>query len=134
MPNIDEENAWKEVSLEDLKLLLRTFSKERDWDKFHTPKNLALALVGEVGELAEIFQWEEAREAGLPEFSAEKRNHLGEELSDVLLYLIRLSDRCGIDLGTAVLKKMEKNRQKYPAELVKGKSSKYTSYTNNSTK
>ena len=66
---------------------------------------------------------------GLPDFSPEKVTHVGEELSDVLLYLVRLSDRCGIDLGAAVLSKMEKNAAKYPAAACKGSSAKYDTYT-----
>lgn len=110
----------------------REFAKEREWNQYHTPRNLVLALVGEVGELAEIFQWksDEMASPGLPSFSKDEREHLGEELSDVLLYLTRLADVCGIDLGRAVRDKMEKNAAKYPAKLCKGKSDKYTQYQN----
>ena len=91
----------------------------RDWDQFHTPRNLALALVGEVGELCEIFQWKGEVEPGLPGFSAREIEHVGEEMSDVLLYLTRMADRCGIDLGEAVVSKLEKNARKYPSEQVR---------------
>lgn len=76
--------------------------------------------VGEVGELSEIFQWKGEVPRGLPEWKEEEKQHLGEELSDVLLYLIRLSDICGVDLGKAVLRKMELNAIKYPVNLCKG--------------
>jgi dCTP diphosphatase len=97
----------------------REFAKVRDWDQFHTPRNLALALVGEVGELCEIFQWKGEVEPGLPGFSAREIEHVGEEMSDVLLYLTRMADRCGIDLGEAVVSKLEKNARKYPSEQVR---------------
>lgn len=109
----------------------REFAEERDWSQYHTPRNLVLALVGEVGELAELFQWksDEMAPPGLGTFSDDERKHLGEELSDVLLYLTRLADVCGIDLGRAVKDKMGKNAVKYPAKLCRGKSDKYTRYT-----
>ncbi len=107
---------------------MQQFSADRNWDQFHTPRNLLLALTGEVGELAEIFQWRGEVAPGLPEFTFEDKMHVGEELSDVLLYLVRLADRCGIDLAEAVTKKLEKNAAKYPAEACKGKSDKYTAY------
>lgn len=108
----------------------REFAREREWNQYHTPRNLVLALVGEVGELAEIFQWksDEMASPGLPSFSKDERDHLGEELSDVLLYLTRLADVCGIDLARAVKDKMGKNAAKYPVKLCKGKSDKYTRY------
>lgn len=84
--------------------------------------------MGEMGELSEIFQWKGEVDVGCPKFTEKEREHLGEELSDVLIYLIRLSDRCGIDLPTAVLQKFEKNAKKYPAEKCFGKSDKYTAY------
>ncbi|KAH9616086.1 hypothetical protein KSS87_006848 [Heliosperma pusillum] len=116
----------KSVSLEDLKTRMADFAKERDWDQFHSPRNLLLALVGEVGELSEIFQWKGEVPRGLPGWSDEEKQHLGEELSDVLLYLVRLSDICGVDLSQAVLRKLELNALKYPVNLVKGSSSKLT--------
>ena len=109
----------------------RRFAQERNWNQFHTPRNLLLALVGEVGELSEIFQWlgDEGAKPGLPGMSEEKKAHVGEEISDVLLYLVRFADVCGIDLGTAVLDKIQKNARKYPADTVFGRSDKYTAYT-----
>ncbi|XP_059446251.1 uncharacterized protein LOC132177807 [Corylus avellana] len=109
------------VSLEELKRRMAEFAKERDWDQFHSPRNLLLAMVGEVGELSEIFQWKGEVPRGLPDWKDEEKQHLGEELSDVLLYLVRLSDICGVDLGEAALRKIELNALKYP---VKGSSKK----------
>ncbi|XP_031111440.1 dCTP pyrophosphatase 1-like [Ipomoea triloba] len=103
------------VSLDLLKKKMNDFAKERDWEKFHSPRNLLLAMVGEVGELSEIFQWKGEVPKGLPGWEEAEKTHLGEELSDVLLYLVRLSDVCGIDLGKAALRKVELNALKYPA-------------------
>ncbi|KAM5562957.1 hypothetical protein ABKV19_017911 [Rosa sericea] len=102
------------VTLDLLKKKMAEFTRERDWDQFHSPRNLLLALVGEVGELSEIFQWKGEVPKGLPDWKEEEKQHLGEELSDVLLYLVRLSDICGVDLGKAALRKVELNAIKYP--------------------
>ncbi|WMV48470.1 hypothetical protein MTR67_041855 [Solanum verrucosum] len=122
----EEEGAKGVVSLEELKKKMADFAKEREWDQFHTPRNLLLAMVGEVGELSEIFQWKGEVPRGLPDWEEKEKQHLGEELSDVLLYLVRLSDICGIDLGNAVLRKLELNAIKYPVNLCKGSSKKLT--------
>ena len=120
------------VSLQSLRERQAAFAQERTWDQHHTPRNLALAMVGEVGELCECFQWrpDAATAVGLPGWSDADKEHLGEEMSDVLLYLVRLADKCDVDLAEAVLKKIEKNATKYPAGLVKGSSAKYTAYQN----
>ncbi|MCL7052103.1 hypothetical protein MKW94_008373 [Papaver nudicaule] len=102
------------VSLEDLRQKMVDFAKERDWEKYHSPRNLLLALVGEVGELSECFQWKGEVPKGLPDWKEEEKEHLGEELSDVLLYLIQLSHYCGIDLGKAALRKVHLNAIKHP--------------------
>lgn len=105
---------------------LRAFAGERDWDQFHSPKNLSMALMVEAAELMEHFQWlTEAQSAGLP---AENKQAVGEELADILLYLVRLSDRLGIDLREAALLKLEKNALKYPAEQVRGSAKKYSNH------
>ncbi|OIT33548.1 PREDICTED: dCTP pyrophosphatase 1-like [Nicotiana attenuata] len=103
-----------DISLKDLSKQLEEFAKVRNWEKFHSPRNLLLAMVGEVGELSEIFQWRGEVDKGLPNWKESDKEHLGEELSDVLLYLIRLADICGIDLGDAATKKIVKNSIKYP--------------------
>ncbi|KAG4938603.1 hypothetical protein AAZX31_16G076800 [Glycine max] len=105
------------VSLDQLKQILDEFAKERDWEQYHSPRNLLLALVGEVGELSEIFQWKGEVPKGLPDWKEEEKVHLGEELSDVLLYLVRLSDICGVDLGKAALRKVQLNAIKYPKKV-----------------
>eukprot|EP00250_Pteridium_aquilinum_P000497 c10544_g1_i1 orf=35-502(+) len=119
-----------DVSLAHLTRLMADFACERDWEKFHSPRNLLLALVGEVGELSEIFQWKGEVPQGLPDWNVEEKEHLGEELSDVLLYLVRLADICKVNLGDAALRKLRKNALKYPVERCKGSSNKYTTYKN----
>lgn len=105
---------------------LRAFAEARDWDQFHSPKNLSMALMVEVAELMEHFQWlTEAQSAELP---PETRKEVGEELADCLLYLVRLSDRLGIDLREATLEKLEKNAAKYPANKVRGSAKKASAY------
>ncbi|PKI72154.1 hypothetical protein CRG98_007473 [Punica granatum] len=104
----------KDVSLLELRQRLAEFAHVRGWDQFHSPRNLLLALVGEVGELSEIFQWKGEVARGLPNWTPRDKEHLAEELSDVLLYLIQLADVCGLDLGEAALSKIIKNARKYP--------------------
>ncbi|XAR49112.1 dCTP diphosphatase [Bertholletia excelsa] len=108
-----------EISLDELKKKMADFARERDWEPFHSPRNLLLALVGEVGELCEVFQWKGEVARGLPGWEEEERQHLGEELADVLLYLVRLSDMCGVDLGKAAIRKLQLNAIKYPLDLCK---------------
>jgi dCTP diphosphatase len=106
---------------------LRAFASERDWDQFHSPKNLAMALIVEAGELVEPFQWlTEEQSRNLP---PEKLRQVSEELADVQIYLIRLADRLGIDLARATREKIARNRHKYPAAKVRGKARKYDEYT-----
>ncbi|CAL0304570.1 unnamed protein product [Lupinus luteus] len=119
MSGISVPEGETSVSLDLLKQIQAQFAKDRDWDQFNTPRNLLLALVGEVGELSEIFQWKGEVEKGLPDWKEEEKVHLGEELSDVLLYLVRLSDIYGVDLGKAALRKVELNAIKYPAKVLK---------------
>ena len=113
----------------DLMLLrdkLRAFAEERDWDQFHSPKNLSMALMVEVAELMEHFQW--LTESQTVNLSAEVKPAVAEELADILLYLVRLSDKLGVDLLEAALSKLEKNAAKYPAEQVRGSAKKYSEY------
>ncbi|KAF0702801.1 Aste57867_7751 [Aphanomyces stellatus] len=116
------------LTLEDLRGKIARFADERDWNKFHTPRNLLLAMTGEVGEVAECFQWRGDHDQDVDKWSAEDKEHLGEELSDVLIYLVRLADKCNVDLPTAALRKIEKNAVKYPVDKVQGSSLKYTAY------
>jgi dCTP diphosphatase len=114
------------MNLDDLRNRLQAFATERDWDQFHSPKNLAMALSVEVAELAEHFQW--LTEQQSRSLSSEAKQRVAEEVADVQIYLVRLADKLGIDIGDAVAAKMEVNRLKYPADKVRGKADKYTQY------
>ena len=112
------------VDLEKIKLKLRTFAKERDWEQFHDPKNLSMALSVEVAELVEIFQW--SKTGGLDEINNPKiKKEIEREIADIFNYLIKLVDLMDIDLETASLNKIDENITKYPSSEVKGKAIKY---------
>ena len=112
--------------MNELRDAIKTFIGERDWEQFHSPKNLAMALSVEVAEVVEHFQWlTEEQSTNLP---PEKLAEVREEIGDVMIYLIELADKLGIDPVEAAKAKVEINGQKYPANLVKGKGSKYTEY------
>ena len=103
---------------------LREFALERDWGQFHSPKNLAMALSVEVAELMEVFQWLTEEES--KQLPPEALAAVNEEMADVLLYLVSLSDKLGIDLISAANKKLSANAKKYPIEKARGTSKKYT--------
>jgi NTP pyrophosphatase (non-canonical NTP hydrolase) len=108
---------------EELAVRLAEFARERDWDQFHSPKNLAMALAGEAGELIEHFQWlTEEQSNALDEAT---RRAVALEMADVLLYLVRLADRLGIDLVAAAHDKIALNARKYPVALSRGSARKY---------
>jgi NTP pyrophosphatase (non-canonical NTP hydrolase) len=112
--------------LDVLRQKLRDFAAERDWDQFHSPKNLSMALIAEAAELIEHFQWlTEEQSNALPAATREK---VELELADIFLYLIRIADKLDMDLPAAAHRKIEINAQKYPATLVRGQSKKYTEY------
>ncbi|XP_056315586.1 glutamyl-tRNA(Gln) amidotransferase subunit B, mitochondrial [Danio aesculapii] len=117
-----------EPTLEDIRRMQAEFTDERNWNQFHQPRNLLLALVGEVGEVSELFQWRGEVAEGLPDWTEPEREHLAQELSDVLIYLVELAEKCHVDLPRAVLRKMALNRLKYPASKVHGSAKKYTEY------
>ena len=110
--------------LETLRDKLRLFAADRDWDQFHSPKNLSMALSVEASELLEHFQW--LTEAQSLNISLEKREAAAEEIADVLLYLIRIADKLNINLVDAANKKLALNEQKYPPDKSRGNSKKYT--------
>lgn len=97
-----------------LQARLRRFSDERGWEEFQTPKNLAMAMVVEAAELLEIFQWMSPEASVRIGDDAAKRQHLGEEIADVLVYLVQIADRAGIDIEAAVDRKIGLNAIKYP--------------------
>ena len=109
--------------LDQLKLRIRQFADERDWQQYHSPKNLAMALIVEAAELVEHFQWltEEQSQTLAPE----KLAQVSDELADIQIYLIRIADQLNVDLLEAVDKKIEKNAVKYPADKVRGSAKKY---------
>jgi NTP pyrophosphatase (non-canonical NTP hydrolase) len=111
-------------SLADLTVQLRRFADERDWQQFHSPKNLAAALVVEAGEVLEHFQW--LTEAQSEALTVQKRGEVELELADVLIYLARLADRLDVDLIAAATRKVAINAQKYPVEKSRGSNTKYT--------
>ena len=118
------ERAVEADVLRELRDALRAFAAERDWDQFHSPKNLAIALSVEAGELLERFQWLTEQES--QRLSPADRVRVEQELADVLLYLIRLADKLDVDLAVAAREKMKINAEKYPVEKARGKSKKYT--------
>ncbi|XP_034543319.1 glutamyl-tRNA(Gln) amidotransferase subunit B, mitochondrial [Notolabrus celidotus] len=117
-----------EPTIEDIRRMQAEFTDERDWNQFHQPRNLLLAMVGEVGEVSELFQWRGEVAEGLPDWTESEREQLAQELSDVLIYLVELAEKCRVDLPQAVLRKMALNRLKYPANKVHGSAKKYTEY------
>lgn len=114
------------TDIEKLQRRLQAFADRRDWNQFHSPKNLSMALIVEAGELAEHFQWLTQEESF--SLSADKLEKVGEELADIFVYLVRLADRLGIDLPAVVDRKIELNERKYPPDLVRGSAKKYNEY------
>ena len=113
-------------SLDDLNRRLKAFAQERDWEQFHNPKNLVMALAGECGELLEHFQWlSEAQSAAL---SGEKKAAVALEMADILIYLIRCSERLDIDLVGAAYRKIAINESRYPADKVRGEARRAEEY------
>ena len=112
--------------LSELTALVREFVQERDWEQFHSPRNLAMALSVEAGELLELFLW--SRDDGPQPAHAERQPKVADEAADVLMCLLNLCDRAEIDLAAALRSKLERARLKYPAERVRGQSRKYHEY------
>jgi NTP pyrophosphatase (non-canonical NTP hydrolase) len=110
-------------SLEELKQQIRAFAFERGWERYHNPKNLAMALIGEAGELVERFQWLSPEESA--HLSPERHEQVRQEIADVLIYLTRLADLLDIDMLQAAADKIDLNGQKYPVEKSCGNAAKY---------
>ena len=113
-------------SLKNLRNRLNDFVNERDWAQFHTPKNLAMAMIVEAAELVEQFQWDTPTES--QQLSPEKREAVSHELADTFVYLLRIAEVLDIDLIEAANRKIELNALKYPVEKAKGSNAKYTEY------
>lgn len=114
------------TSLDELAALVRAFAAERDWDQFHTPKNLAMGVAIEAAELMEEFHWLTPEQSG--QLPPEKLEPVRHEMADVLVYLVLLADKLGIDLIAAAAEKIAINARKYPADSVRGKATKYDKY------
>ena len=110
-------------SLDELRRRLAEFAEKRDWDQFHNPKNLAMALAGETGELIEHFQWLTPEQAA--RLSKAAREEIALECADVLLFLLRLCDKLDIDLAAAAKRKLVINAKKYPVRKSRGRATKY---------
>ena len=123
--NMSDEN----MLIQELKNKIKKFVQERDWEKFHSPKNLSMSLSIEVAELMEHFQWvtiEQSKEIINNPIEKEK---IQDEIADIAVYLLNLCNVLGVDMSEAITTKLKKNGEKYPVDLVKGKSHKYTYYT-----
>ncbi|MBC7711844.1 MAG: nucleotide pyrophosphohydrolase [Rhizobacter sp.] len=113
------------MNLEKLKTEVDKFASDRDWDQFHSVKNLSMALSVESSELLEIFQWMTEEESNLVKNNPAKLEKVEDEAADIFVYLLRLTGKLNIDLEKAVINKMKKNAEKYPVELSRGNSKKY---------
>lgn len=113
-------------SLQTLKHAMRQFAQDREWEQFHSPKNLSMALAGETAELLDCFRW--LTEEASYELDAEQMIAVSEELADVLLFTVRLADKLNIDLVSAAKDKIAKNAERYPVDKVKGSAKKYNQY------
>ena len=119
-----DERAKGRTDLEELRDRMREFAREREWETFHSPKNLSMALAVEAAELMEVFQWLTEAQSRSP--TPDTKSAAAEEIADVLLYLVRLADQLGIDPADAARRKMVANARKYPADKARGSNKKYT--------
>lgn len=111
-----------------LRELVAAFASERDWDQFHSPKNLAMALAVEVAELMELFQWKTEAQSWTVGDDPTMLQRAREELADIAIFVLNLCNRLNIDLASAITEKLQANAEKYPAEIVRGSPDKYTKY------
>lgn len=115
-----------QTTLQDLKERMARFVRERDWEQFHSPKNLSMSIAIEAAELMEHFQWLTVEQS--KDLDAEALAALGEELADIVIYALSMANMLQIDLSETILAKMDKNSRKYPSDQVRGKAHKYTWY------
>ncbi len=115
-----------EPALDEIKLKLREFAQKRDWEQFHSPKNLSMALSVEASEIVEHFQWMTEQESS--ELTAKRHAAVAFEMADVFIFLLRLSDILNIDLMEVTKRKVELNEKRYPIDLVKGSAKKHSEY------
>lgn len=116
------------LNIEEIKKQLTIFAEKREWNKFHSPKNLVMAAGVEMAEIIEIFQWITEEESFKIKDSADLKTQVSHEIADVFLYLIRLADILNIQLNQSLIDKININEKKYPLNLVKGSSKKYNQY------
>ena len=116
------------MNIKNIQKQLSDFANERDWDQFHNPKNLAMALSVEASELVEIFQWLTPEQSAAIMSSGESE-HVKEEMADIMIYLIRMADKLNVDLESIVNDKIVQNGKKYPVNLSKGNADKSTSFS-----
>ncbi|MBO67492.1 MAG: nucleotide pyrophosphohydrolase [Acidiferrobacteraceae bacterium] len=114
------------MNIKEITRILQTFSDQRDWNQFHTPKNLAMALNVEASELLELFQWSNSGGAEESEQDSDCREDIAREVADIMIYLIRFCDVVNIDLEHAVRNKIDENEEKYPVSLSRGNAVKYS--------
>ncbi len=113
------------MNLNEFRKKLAQFASARNWEQFHTPKNLSMALAAEAAELLEIFQWLTNEQSKEIIHNEKEMAQIREEIADVFIYLVRLSDKLGVDIEKAVEEKIKLNEKKYPVELAKGNATKY---------
>lgn len=117
------------ITIQQLKKGIKKFVKERNWEQFHSPKNLSMSLSIEAAELMEHFQWTNTVDEAVKVLKDKrKRSEVEDEVADIAIYLIDFCNLYNVDLEKAIIKKMKKNVKKYPLKVVKGKSEKYTFY------
>ncbi len=113
------------MNLDQIRRRLASFAQARNWDQFHSPKNLSMALAAEAAELLEIFQWLTDEQSKEIIHNEKEMMQIRQEIADVMIYLVRLSDKLGVDIEKAVTEKIELNEKKYPIELSQGNAVKY---------
>jgi NTP pyrophosphatase (non-canonical NTP hydrolase) len=114
------------TTVAELRTKVLAFAHEREWEQFHSPKNLSMALAAEAGELMEHFLWAEAKTSGDILRDPKKRSEIEDEIADVVIYALEFANMGGIDLAAAIEAKLAKNAAKYPVEKAKGRANKYT--------
>ena len=118
--------GMKTIDLPKIQQIVKQFAEERDWDKFHSVKNLSMALTVESSELMEIFQWLTEDESNRAHLDPKLKTKIEDEVADVFIYLLRIVGKTDMDLEQAILNKMQKNIEKYPVDKARGNSKKYT--------
>jgi dCTP diphosphatase len=114
------------MNLPEIQNRLANFAAERNWDQFHSPKNLSMGLAAEAAELLEIFQWLTEKQSCEIIGNDKEMQHVREEIADVFIYLVRLADKLNVDIEKAVLEKVEINETRYPVELSRGNATKFS--------